>query len=784
MKFRKVFSAFACCAFAGSAVAENIIGQVKDEQGNAVSGAKITIEGSTRFVITNEEGMYRIENVSGEHVHLHVYSVDHVHGDTALSLSGNDEDTVANFTLRATRVENVLVMSNSLASSVLESTTPISVLSDQDLRQALSPTLGETLISLPGVHTSSFGSASSSPIIRGADGPRVKIVQNGLDVSDASRVGPDHNVGAEASTATQIEVLRGPSTLQFGSGAIGGVVNVVDQRIANELPQEVNGAIDGRFNSVSDEKLISANVSAAIGSTAIYADVFSRDSDDYEIPGHAEANHDETLDEEEEGGVLENSGMEASGGSLGVSFIGNSGYFGVAVQTLENLYGVPGHAHHEEAAPVDPTAEEEFVMIDVDLTRVQVAGEWYSPIEHLSAIKWRFANTDYKHVELEGDEIGTTFKNTSYENRISIQHEALNNWHGVLGIHHSHSEFSAIGEEAYMPSNTSKQLALYFVEETEIGNTTYQLGGRYEKVRLDADESVTLSIDPAEIPEQTFTVDSQSFSSASFSTGAIWRYSESQHLAPSYTFAQRAPSHQEFFSAGEHISTSTYDLGLAFDIDENGNIRLSDKLQKETSNNVDITWRFHDENIDASISLFLNHVNNYIYQRNTGLVAHHDEAPVDPLAMDEGIAVYEFAQEDALLRGMEFDVNFQLNKMFGVSIWGDTISAKLDNEYLPRIPPMRIGTALQFNHGDWSGKLDVNWYDKQNKLAENETESDAYSVVNIHFEYTLSSGSDEWAIYFAGKNLLDEEIRPHTSFIKDEAPLQGRGVVVGLSYTF
>lgn len=781
MMLRKLAAAIALASCGHVAYAGSITGTVNDIQGNPIAGAKVSVEGSSIQVLTDANGAYVIPNVNKKHVHLHVYSIDHVHGDQTLTL--DSESVTANFQLRNTRVENVLVTANPMASSVLESTAPVTVLSGEALRKEQAPTLGETLSNVPGVHSSYFGPVASSPIIRGTDGPRVKIVQNGLDVSDASRVGPDHNIGAEASTATQIEVLRGPATLQYGSGAIGGVVNVVDQRIATELPEKLRGELGLRFDSVANENFAKLDLNGGVGAVALHLDTFSRETDDYEIPGFALAEpHEEDIS-----GTLEGSAIDTLGYTVGASYIGDSGYLGMAYQHLDNFYGVPGHSHEEHADEepgIEP--EEESVNLDVDMDRLQLAAEWHSPFPGASSVRFRSAKTDYQHVELEGENVGTTFRNDTLENRLTMQHEPLAGWHGVVGLHHTQTDFEAIGDEAFTPANESQQLALYVVEEKRVGEVTLQMGGRYEHAELEALSAVTVELhhEEGEPEPEPFFLPEQDFSSLSLSAGAVWRYRDGYSLALSLTHAERAPSHQELFSAGAHIATRTYDLGLAFSLDENDEVLVNDDIREEVSNNLDITWRKFEGRLDLALSVFFNQVNDYIVQEDTGLEAEHGheegEGGVEPAPEEPGIPVFHFVQEDAKLYGAEVELGFDFTEQLSLRLFGDLIRAKLDSGNLPRIPPLRIGSSINYERGPWSADLGATWYDEQDNVASFESASNGYTLVDANLAYTFAHHLRQWTLYLKGHNLSDEEARPHTSFIKDLAPMPGRGVAIGL----
>ncbi|MFL0810099.1 MAG: TonB-dependent receptor [Agarilytica sp.] len=796
----------------------DINGTVTDTGGNAVEGARVHIEGSNLQVFTDSNGQYNIKNFDADHVHIHVYSPHHIHGDR--EIESVSESVQADFQLRFTRVENVIVTANPLRSSVLESTIPVSVLEGDALENQQAPTLGESLANMPGVHSAYFGPGSSSPVIRGTDGPRVKILQNGMDVGDASRVGGDHNVATESSSASQIEVIRGPATLQFGSGAIGGVVNVVDQRIPSAMPESgFEGEAKTSLGTVAEEEYGRVNFIASAGSTAFYLDAFSRKSDDIDIPGFAEAHHDEEEESEEEHeehedeqGTLENSGIDNQGITIGSSLIGDWGYAGISVEHMENRYGVPGHAHEEahndepgpSPTPVpspEPEAhekEEEVVEIDAELTRFQAAAEWHSPFEGISAIRYRGTLSDYEHTEFENGETGTVFSNETMEHKVALQHENIEAWHGVLGLHYSQTDYAADGEEAFTPSNDSSNLAFFVVEERNFGDINLQAGARVETSNYQVNDHVEVELAPHEEEEEEeahheIEVPDQDFTSLSFSFGSVWRFTQGQSVAASLSRSERAPSHQEMFSAGQHIATRTFDIGLAYVIEEGEEegeyeVERGGDIEKEVSNNLDITWRLFEGDTTASVTMFYNQVSNYVYQADTGIVAeveaHAHEGGEEGEEEHIELPVYKFFQDDATLHGLEAELQHHFAKHYVLGVYGDLISAEIDGGHLPRIPPMRIGSSFGYESSSWSANLRVNWYDDQTDVAEFEEESEGYMLVDANISYRFNFADSEWKVFLKGRNLTDEEARPHVSFLKELAPLPGRGFTLGVSTHF
>lgn len=739
--------------------AATVSGKITDSKKQPIEGAQVSIKGTNKKTITDAHGQYRIDNVNDGHIHVHVASKFHVHGDKEFN---NISQVVADFVLEPSSVENILVTASSLRTSVLESVTPVTVIASEELRKKQAPTLGETLKSLPGVHSTYFGPVASSPIIRGNDGPRVKLVQNGLDVSDASRVGPDHNVGSDAATATQIEVLRGPATLQYGSGAIGGVVNVVDQRIPTQLYSGIEGEAELRHETASDEKFAKIDLNASAGNVSFHLDGFNRRTNDVEVPGFAAL---EPTDEDVEG-RLASSAIDSDSVTAGLSYISDKGYIGASIQEFNNLYGIPG-PHEEEEEEEHVEGEEEGVNLDVDYTRYQLAGELFTPFKGVNSIKLLAGYTDYQHVELEGGVPGTLFENDTSEVRLSVEHDAISGWHGVAGFNYSSLNYSALGEEAFTPPSETDTVALYLVEEKTVGDVNIELGARIESVDLSADD-----VEIGEENIETFSFPELNYTNLSLSAGINWQYQAGHSLAVSLSRSERAPSHQELFSAGVHLSTQTFDLGAFFEIDENQNIVFKQTQPvEEVATNLDITWRKYTGDWGFTLSAFYNQIDDFLYQENTGLIF-------------DSLPILLFTQEDADLYGFEGELHFQLNDAWRLQLVGDAIRAKVDSGNLPRIPPYKLGLELGFDYGNLYGDISLTGYDNQSNVSSLETETAGYGLLEASINYRIESQGADWIVFVKGTNLTDQSARVHTSFIKDFSLLPGRGVTIGLRTQF
>ncbi|MGP9802096.1 TonB-dependent receptor [Rheinheimera sp. NSM] len=791
------------CLLAGYASAESISGVVTDENGQPVAGAEISVVGENQRVFTDENGRFVVSKLLAAEAELHIEARRFGHRNFHFTVPQQGLNDVS-LTLLSSTIEVIDVKASPFHASATESALPVSVLAGDALKMRQASTLGDTLKNEVGVHSNFYGGVASSPIIRGLDGPRVLITQNGLDAGDASRVGPDHSVAAEASTATQIEVLRGPATLFYGSGAIGGVVNVVDERIPTDNTSRAEWML--QRGSVNNEKLAAGSLVTGVDNIGVYVDGFWRDNGNYSIPGFA----DIAPDEDAVKGKVANTAATAKGFTLGGSYLLDNGYIGVSYGRLDREYGIPGHSHgghdeHDEHDDQDDHSAEEEVFADLNQNRYQLLSELNFSSGLIRAVNSKLAFTDYEHAEIEHGEIGTTFKNQSREARIEILHRPYQDWRGGLSLHYKYSDFEAIGAEAFTPPSETQMLALGWMEERHFGPWLVQLGARIERVTLDATDVLLPDIgahghdgDEHDHDEhdhgaeliRVFDV-SQKFTPYSLSAGAVWDLAEGYNLGLSVSRSQRAPSASELLSFGPHIGTAAYEVGALFVLDDDEFVLNAQPIKMETANNLDITLRKFSGNTGFVLNAFYNQVDNYYYQQNTGLFAEdgHDHGD-DHDHGDEHdhsgeLPVYLFTAADVTLHGLEAQYVWQLNEPFKLTLQGDYIRARLKGGGdLPRTPPLRFSAELAYEQDAISADLRATRYMKQDRTAALETATDGYSLLDASVSYRFNLGSSQLTAYLKGQNLTDEDVRVHTSFLKDKTPLPGRSMALGVRGSF
>ena len=823
-KLTKV-AAIVCASMAIPTMAQSLSGKVVTANGDPVQGAKVELEGTGIEVITDDQGEFTLNNVNQglNELHIRASGYSHLHQDFRVA---DKQDLKRSFVLQQSPIEVMDVVASPIHLSAMESAIPVHVLGEETLRRQQSDTLGDTLEKLPGVQTNFHAKVASTPIIRGLSGPRVLIAQNGLDVSDVSRVGPDHAVATEASTSTQIEVLRGPATMFYGSGAIGGVVNVVDKRVPTS--SDTTGEWLLEHSTVDNQKLATFNLTTGSDQLAFYADGFYRDSDDYETPVSPETGDDEHGHSSEH--KVANSAEESNGFTLGTSYLLSNGYVGLSIEKFNREYGIPGHTHGDEGHDDHDHSEEhseEEVFADLEQTRVQLLGEFAFEDSFLRNLNVRAGFTDYEHAEIEHGNVGTTFKNETQELRVELLHKTFAEFNGGVSLHYKRSEVEAQGSEAFTPPSETEMLALSIMEERHFGDVLVQLGGRVERVTMTADRVLLPTIDAhahedeshddhdhdhdhgdhghdaAEIT-RVFNADHE-FTPISLSAGLVWDFRPGYNLGLAVSRSERAPSASELLSFGPHIGTRTYEVGALFALhDHEGEpeIGLTDKtIDLETSNNIDLTFRKTEGDVGFIFNLFYNQVDNYYYQINTGLFADdgHDHGEHDHGGDDHDhgheqdshddhageLPVFLFQTDDVTLNGFEAQVAWQINSQYKATFFADYVRARLqDGGDLPRTPPMRLGTNLSYEDESLSAHLDITRFQSQDRIANFETTTDGYTLIDLYVSYDLPVFDQAAAIYFKGDNLTDQEARVHTSFLKNIAPRPGRNFSIGIKGYF
>ncbi|UTW44986.1 TonB-dependent receptor [bacterium SCSIO 12696] len=636
----------------------------------------------------------------------------------------------------------------------------ITVLSGDLLLETAAASIGETLKNQPGISTASFGPSVGLPVIRGQNANRVKVLQNNIDTLDASNTSPDHASGTEPLLAERIEVLRGPSTLRFGNGAIGGVVNVIDNRIPTTVPEGIESALELRHNSANNGDNAVFKIDGGEGNFAWHLDGVYRSSNNISIDGPAlleEEEHEEEEEEHEEEettiGFVDNSDANTKSASAGFAWVDEDNYAGFSISRLENNYGIPpgAHAHEEGEEEEGEEEEEEIIRIDLEQTRYDFKAQVADPWGGFESLNIDIAYNDYEHVELEGDEVGTRFTVDGWEGRIEAVHNPWENWHGAIGLQLKMTDFAAVGEEAFFEEDffvapvEISNYGFFWLEDLQTENWHLELGVRTERQEI-------TPVNSPQVAHNTTTL----------SVATQWLFADNQHFSISLTSAERAPTVEELFSNGAHLATRQFIFG-------------DTSLEEEASTNFELGYHYHGD-FELSAIVYQNDIRDFIYQLRTG-----EEM--------EGLPVFNYIQQDAVFTGFEITASKPITDTLTVNVFGDQVRASLDSGLgisrdVPRITPTRYGAELEYQQDQWSAKLRWTEVDDQNRAGEGETTTPGYTDVDANISYKLNAAGGDHTLFLKVGNLLDEQIRHSTSFLRNEAPAAGRHIQVGIRTTF
>lgn len=637
----------------------------------------------------------------------------------------------------------------------------------------LEPTIGETLNRAPGISSTYFGPGASRPVIRGLGEDRIRVLQNGITSADVSNVSPDHAVSAEPLTIKTIDVVRGPATLLYGPNTVGGVVNLIDNRIPTEpLQRPLMGKVDARFNTAEEQRAGAALIEFQLGPVVVHLDGSKRLTDDARIPGFARSERLRRAQplatgEEEPRGTLVNSFSETEGGAAGASYIWDGGYAGMAYSVFQSNYG---------------TVAQPDVTIDLEQERWDIRGAFNKPFAPVKTINYKWSRSGYTHTEFEGREVGTVFDVDGYDGRIEVLHEKLGLFEGGIGYQTQRADFSALGAEAFLPAVETGTHAAFLFEEIALERLRLQFGGRYD---FQANERQ---------PDEMFgPALARNFNAFSSSAGVVYTLADPYVLAFSVAYTQRPPTYVELFANGPHIATNAFEVG-------------DPDLGKEHSLAFDLSLRKTSGRITGAVTLFYNRFTDFITAEPTG-----DFSEAEP--GEEGLPIFAYrpvgadfigGEAEALVhliehpltepaaepvtggKGVAADASHNPHRLH-VELKADYVYAenRATGRPLPRITPFRTSATLVYGwHDRFHARIEGQYAHEQNRTAEFELPTDGYFLLHASMSYRLPVRSAEFEVYLKGTNLTDEEARLHTSFLKEIAPLAGRGALLGLRASF
>ena len=637
------------------------------------------------------------------------------------------------------KLKTVVVKGTAIGGEVT-AVTPTLILASADLDRLAQSNIGDLLADLPGVVSSYFGPNAGRPVIRGLDGDRLKITQNGVNSLDASASSPDHAVSVDPLAIREAQVLRGPAALLYSTSILGGVINLVDARIPDQRLAQ-RQSVTGRLGSVDGLRSVGVLAEGSAGSFSYHVDGFDKSTDDLRTPV----------------GRIADTSADNRGAGAGFSYLTSNGYVGLSYSGLDSTYGVA----------------EQDISIGLEQRRWDLAGKAEVAGSVVRSLAYRVGVADYAHTEFEGGAPGSTFSNEGWDGRLDVELVKMGSVEGVVGLQASRFDFGVTGDEAFLPDTRNSAMATFgsFVQ-TLAADQRLRYGFRIEHAQVDASAWTHAGV--ATNPP----ADSASFTPASFA------FAWAKDLNPSWTSTinltrtERAPNFQELYADGPHVATDVYEVG-------------NRDLGKEQGFGLELELAKVRGAVSGSFSVYYNRFSSFIaLQRNgSGPDLSGVGGPDFSSGVDE-LARYDFTSVPADFFGSEVKVNFQfvdtpVSKL-GLEWYGDFVRASNTDtsEALPRISPGRIGAALHGLESGWTWRLDATYHFAQNHTAPDETRTAGFTMVGASLAHPIKFAQLDGQFTLRAINLLDQEARNASSFIKGALPMPGRGIEAGLRLNF
>lgn len=682
---------------------------------------------------------------------------------------------------------------------------PVEILADDALAHRRQGGLGETLAGLPGVHLDNFGGGASRPVIRGQTVPRIEVLTDGANLFDVSSVSPDHAITTDPLLLDGIEIQRGPATVRYGGNALNGAINLIDGKVPKAVPKGgLAGATEVRYGTGDEEKTVVGRVTAGVGQFAIHAEGARRRASDYDVPDRYGTDK------------LRDSFAGSTSYALGASWITSKGYVGAAYSRMDARYGLPGHSHanapchthgldlhcesHGAPDPFATSDDSHVALIKLRSERVDVRADYEDLLPGIDRTRLRLSYTDYRHEEHDGPYLFARYGNEVYDGRLELTHAPLLGFSGTFGAQHTDGTFSGLNinnvfkgyDEIY--DFKSRTFGLFLTERRSFGPIDVELGLRQDWRRTHAVKKPWTSyyvLPDGYVPTPEEAAMYQGFydeyfarhypsskhNPLSLSASATWNAAPGYTIALTLARSQRAPSVRELYARGNNLATNSYEVGLA------RTETVSDELPAprtdilETNKSIDLTIRKTEGRTRFEFGMFYQNVDDYIFAR---LVQTQTEA-----GRPHHLLVYTAA--DARFFGIDGQISHQIASGSRVTVFGDYVNAKLrgEGDNLPRIPPGRLGARYELEAGPVSGDLEYFHTFAQGKFASYETRTPGYDMLNATLSYRFDLGGDKAVeLYARGTNLLNQLAFAHTSFVKDQSPLRGRSLVIGMRHKF
>lgn len=636
-------------------------------------------------------------------------------------------------------LQDIEVVEHEETQGLVDFVPSVTKITGKDLIKKRQTSIGDMLGTEAGVQSTSFGPNASRPVIRGLDGDRIRVLQNGLGTLDASTQSLDHAIPVDTLTVDQMEVIRGPMSLLYGSSAVGGVVNLVTNRIHYEYEEGFFAKALAQGETVNNGLSSALHLNYGKNKWMFHVDGSTRNLGNVDIPGYAHSSKERQTNpvSPEPKDKIPNSFNKQDNVAAGVSKIFDRGYVGASFNHFNTLYG---------------SVSDEEVSIDMTQNRFELHGEYRPQGGTFRKYKFKTAQSDYFHKELEGEETGTVFKNKGNESRVEA-HNKSGDLRGISGIQTQIFDFSAKGEEAFLPSSDNTKLALFTFQELNFGKNALRFGGRVENSLIEKKSSAEFGAS-----------DEKNYLGWNASVGHCYDFSKTHTFETSLSYTERAPNFQELYADGAHLATGVFELG-------------DSTLGKEKAYALELTYKNSNTKHQFTGSIYTQVFKDYISLN-----------PTTNTDVDSGFTIYEYQQVDALFYGLDLDYRNELTRLnngvltlfnkFDFVRGKDTDSGK----NLPRLSPPRLTVGLEYGKDKWSVDGEVMYVAEQTKTAPNETRTDDYYMTNIGYNYNLVSEYTSLNLFARVRNLFDVEARNHVSTLKDIAPLPGRNFIVGAQF--
>ncbi|WP_439327987.1 TonB-dependent receptor [Lonepinella sp. BR2357] len=693
--------------------------------------------------------------------------------------------------------------------------------------------LGNALAKQMGIQSNHFGSGASTPVIRGQESYRNKIVQNGGDVVDMANMSPDHAIMVDPTLAKDIKIIQGVDTLLYASGITGAVVNVEDDKIPTQRPtRTVEGSLDAHYNANNQEQLYNLATNVKLSDhLVLHLEGLHRQAKNYKSAGYTERytvenpcnnsdtpecieaifadDYEENIEESKNYRYINNSEAKSKQGAIGLSWIGEKGYLGIAYTDRRDRYGLTGHEHkahfchihtHEENDEYleginlhcehtsvnidedfhnhDPSQPEQYAKLRLHLKRVDLRGALNQPIKGIEQIRFMANDSRYEHKEIEGQYTMSSFRHNGQSLRMEMDHQPTAQWSGTVALQYSKDLIDSAGYEGILDKNTTHLYGLSGVERYQWQDLTFSLSGRIDHQKIQLADDKQLHRGKRMDPLRSMQYETTTYS---FATGIDWQLTSEWKSGLTFSHQERAPSVQELYARGTHVATNSYEFGdeqydrtinnLLIDTQVYDQFGIHERLKKEKSNNLDISLQFNNDQWQSYVGVYYKHFSNYIYAHTMDRFAH--------------FRLLRYAQQPARFYGAEGNISYRFHPKYRLSLFGDYVRGKLDNGNVPRMPAARLGSRFNADlTNNLSASLEYTHTFSQHKTAHNELPVGGHNMLNAALSYVGDLGQRvNYRLTLDVNNILNQKVYASTSYLS-HIPLMGRNVAMGASVLF